>query len=89
MPNAAANDDDVVLADFVAVVVDLITQLARFEDDYLKVIGPMDRHIAPAVKDQKSNIDGIGIAEGPDMQAITTDLPINERIGAFPRLVAF
>jgi hypothetical protein len=89
MANAVANDDDVVLADFVAVVINLITQLARFEDDYLKVIGPMDGHITPAVKDQKSNVDGIGIAKGPHVQAITTDLPVNERIGTFPGLVAF
>ena len=47
----------------------------------------MDRNIAPAVQDQKPNIDGIGIAEGPDVQAFATDLPINERIGSFPRSV--
>ena len=89
MTQTISHYNDVVLPDGTPAFFNLITELSGFEDDNLEVVGSMERDTMSPVQYKKAHIHGIGVAEGPDMEPLTTDLPVDERVGAFPRVVAF
>ena len=60
-----------------------------FEDHNLKVVGTMRRHMVPPIQNEKAHIDWVGRSEGPYVEALPADLPVDERIGAFPGSVGF
>jgi hypothetical protein len=43
----------------------------------------------PSIEDQEADIDRVGSAERPHVKTFTADLPIDKRVGSFPRSVAF
>jgi hypothetical protein len=89
MAQSVPDNNDVVLSHGAAMVFDLVTQLSRFEDDYLEVIRAMGWDTATAIEDQEADVNGIGSAKRPNVETLATDLPIDKGVGSFPRSVAF
>jgi hypothetical protein len=72
------HDDDVIVLQKAAAILDLVTYFPVLENDHFQVVGPVLGNLMPAIHDQETHVDRVGVGERPDVELLRVDLAVDQ-----------